>query len=442
MASAIEKVHKGTTIGIVGVGYVGLPLAICFSEKYKVIGYDTSTKKIESLKKGTSYIDDVTDDTLKRHLGIRFFPTSDDEELKDCDYIMIAVPTPIDKDRKPDLGPVINATKTISGILQRGQTIILESTTYPGTVEEIMKPILEKSGLRAGIDFFLAYSPERIDPGNKKNTIYNTPKIVGGIDEKTTQNVKDIYQSVISAPIMAVSNIRTAEATKIFENVFRAVNIALVNELSIIFDNMGINIWEVLDAASTKPMGFMAHYPGVGVGGHCIPVDPYYLSYKAKKIGHTTRFIELAGEINHYMPIHAAYLAMDAMIKAGLELENSSVSVLGVSYKPNTNDTRDSPSISLLEQLSENVRETRYFDPFVPNLTINMKELIGCPSIEEALDSDCIILAVPHDIFKEIGLEEKINKSRIKAVVDCKNMLDKKRIQNIVYKCLGDGDKI
>jgi len=346
---------KEKIIGVVGIGYVGLPLAICFAEKYRVIGYDISEDKVDSLKKGISYIDDVSNEKLSSYLNRSFFPTTDKEELKTCDYIMIAVPTPIDKNRKPDLGPVISSTRTVSSILQKGQTIILESTTYPGTVEEVMMPILEESGLVANKDFFLAYSPERIDPGNRENTIYNTPKVVGGCDEKTTNRVRDIYQSVINAQIKTVSNIRTAEATKIFENVFRAVNIALVNELSIIFDNMGINTWEVIDAASTKPMGFMAHHPGVGVGGHCIPVDPYYLSYKAKKIGHRTRFIELAGEINHYMPIHSAYLALDALAKIDLKTEDATVTVLGVAYKPNTNDTRDSPSIELIEQLMEEV---------------------------------------------------------------------------------------
>ena len=305
-----------------------------------------------------------------------------------------------------------------------------------------MKPILEKSGLKAGEDFFLAYSPERIDPGNKTNTIYNTPKIVGGSDEGTTRRVQAIYQDVISAPIKAVSNIKTAEATKIFENVFRAVNIALVNELSIIFDNMGINTWEVIDAASTKPMGFMAHYPGVGVGGHCIPVDPYYLSYKAKKSGHRTRFIELSGEINHYMPIHTAYLALDTISKTDQKPEAAKVTVLGVAYKPNTNDTRDSPSIDLIEQLKEEVGDVRYYDPFVRNLRLSDCIMEGCDTLEEALDCDCVILAVPHDEFRNVSLERLISDSPVKTIIDCKNMLDKTKLKEKIYKCLGNGERL
>ncbi|HPR42476.1 MAG TPA: nucleotide sugar dehydrogenase [Candidatus Methanofastidiosa archaeon] len=436
------NVHKDDVIGIVGVGYVGLPLAMCFAERYMVIGYDISQEKIGALNEGRSYIDDVPDELLNKYLNKSFFATTDKDDLKQCNYIMIAVPTPIDKNRKPDLGPVIGSTRTVSSILQKGQTVILESTTYPGTVEEVMAPILEEGGMRAGKDFFLAYSPERIDPGNKKNTIYNTPKIVGGCDEDTTQRVYEIYQSVISAPIKKVSNIKTAEATKIFENVFRAVNIALVNELSIIFDNMGINTWEVIDAASTKPMGFMAHYPGVGVGGHCIPVDPYYLSYKAKKIGHRTRFIELAGEINHYMPIHIAYLTLDTMTRSGIRPEDSKITVLGVAYKPNTNDTRDSPSIDLIEQLKEEAFEVRYYDPFVPLLRLEDGDMHGCRTLEEALDSDCVVLAVPHDMFSNATFEQKIQQSSVKVVIDCKNILNGDLMDGKIYKSIGNGRRI
>ncbi|MHC1605605.1 MAG: nucleotide sugar dehydrogenase, partial [Candidatus Methanofastidiosia archaeon] len=258
--------EEKAVVGIVGLGYVGLPLAICFSKKFKVIGYDISKNKIDSLIKGRSYIGDVSNRELKRYLKSSFYPTTKKKALKECDFIMVAVPTPVDDDKKPDLTPVVSATTTIASIVRRGQTIILESTTYPGTVEEEMAPILENSGLKAGKDFYLAYSPERIDPGNKKFTIYNTPKIVGGSDAATTKVVAALYRKVIDAKVVEVGNIKTAEATKIFENVFRAINIALVNELSLVFDKIGINIWEVIDAASTKPLGFMPHYPGIGVG--------------------------------------------------------------------------------------------------------------------------------------------------------------------------------
>jgi len=433
---------KNIVVGVIGVGYVGLPLAICFSDKFRVYAYDISVKKIESLKNGISYIDDVTDEMIKKSLGKSFFPTTSEEDLKNCNYIMIAVPTPIDEDNNPNLLPVIESTKTLSKVLQKGQTVILESTTYPGTVEEVMAPILEKSGLKFKKDFFMAYSPERIDPGNKKNTIYNTPKIVGGCDKDTTKRVRNIYQSVISAPIITVSSIRAAEATKIFENVFRAVNIALVNELSLVFDNMGINIWEVINAASTKPMGFMAHYPGIGVGGHCIPVDPYYLSFKARKMGHTTRFIELAGEINSYMPIHTSYLVSDALSKIGMDIESSRVTVLGVAYKPDTYDTRDSPSLDLISHLMENVGEIKYYDPYVPSVKIGDTLLESCRNIDEALDCDCLVLAVAHNKFLDHPLEELILKYGVKAVVDGKNILKKEMLKGIIYKCIGNGERI
>lgn len=435
----LEKLHDGTlTVGVVGVGYVGLPLAMCFSKTYRVIGYDTSRERIALLEGGSSYIDDVTDATLAEVVGTTFFPTDDPERLAECDVILICVPTPVKENHVPDLGPVEHATTTLASILHTGQTVVLESTTYPGTVEEVMRPILETSGLRAGVDFFLAYSPERIDPGNKHHTIYNTPKVVGGMDERTTTFVTALYQKAINAPIVSVSNIRTAEATKIFENVFRAVNIALVNELSIVFDHMGINTWEVIQAASSKPMGFMAHYPGVGVGGHCIPVDPYYLSYKARKCGHTTRFIELAGQINSYMPVHTTYLALDAMAHAGVVIHDASVTVLGATYKPNTMDTRDSPSFDIIRHLSGIVRTVRYHDPLVKEITIDGTTYRSEATLQDALRCDCVILAVDHEAYR--GIERLIAQTDLRAVVDGKNFLDGSSIPGKIYRGIGKGD--
>ncbi|RZN46142.1 nucleotide sugar dehydrogenase [archaeon] len=434
----LEKLHDNTlTIGIVGVGYVGLPLAMCFSKVFTVIGYDTSSERIALLEGGRSYIDDVTDATLADVVGTSFFPTNDHARLAECDVILICVPTPVKENHVPDLGPVENATKTIASILRKGQTVVLESTTYPGTMEEVMRPILESSGLSAGTDFFLAYSPERIDPGNKHHTIYNTPKVVGGMDERTTTFITALYQKAINAPIVSVSNIRTAEATKIFENVFRAVNIALVNELSIVFDHMGINTWEVIQAASSKPMGFMAHYPGVGVGGHCIPVDPYYLSYKARKCGHTTRFIELAGQINSYMPVHATYLALDAMAHAGVTIHDASVTVLGVTYKPNTMDTRDSPSFDIIRHLQGIVKTVTFHDPFVDDIVVDGSAYKSVKTLEEALNCDCAILAVDHEAYR--GVEALLARSNVRAVVDGKNFLDSSSIPNKVYRGIGKG---
>jgi UDP-N-acetyl-D-glucosamine dehydrogenase len=438
LAVIMSNIHT-PNIAIVGVGYVGLPLAMCFAKKYGVVAYDTSQEKIAMLLQGTSYVDDVSDDDIADVLGTSFFPTTDARDLIPCDYILIAVPTPITKDRNPDLSPVIGATNTIKGVLRKGQTVVLESTTYPGTVEEVMKPILEESGLIAGIDFHLAYSPERIDPGNKTHTVYNTPKVVGGESSEVTRDVRDLYQSVIDAQVVAVSNIRTAEATKIFENVFRAVNIALVNELSIVFENMGINTWEVIDAASTKPMGFLAHYPGVGVGGHCIPVDPYYLSYKARKIGHMTRFIELAGEINKYMPIHTAYATIDILSRAGIAPSDAHVSLLGVTYKPDTCDTRDSPSFDIIEHLLPRVRKLTYYDPHAAAIVVGGTQLTSEDSLEAALAADCVIVAVSHREFTECGLEDKLIRCGTKSVIDGKNIIDRNKIPSLLYRGLGKG---
>ncbi len=436
----MEKIHNNkAVIGIVGLGYVGLPLAICFTQQFTVIGYDISKKKIASLSKGMSYINDVTNIELEKCIGKTLYPTNNRNDLKKCNFIMIAVPTPLTQDKKPDLAPIVSATKDIAAVLQHGQTIILESTTYPGTVEEVMKPILEESGLIAGKDFYLAYSPERIDPGNKSHTVCNTPKIVGGMNDATTNKVAALYQTVIKAPVVSVSNIKTAEATKIFENVFRAVNIALVNELSIVFDNMGINTWEVIKAASTKPIGFLAHYPGVGVGGHCIPVDPYYLSYKARKIGHLTRFIELAGEINKYMPIHTVHLALDAISKSNVNIGNATVTVFGASYKPNTSDTRDSPSYDIIQYLKGYVGNIQFYDPYVKEIEVDGIVYKGCASIKEALNCDCIILAVAHDKFTDGTLEDMILSSSVQAVVDGKNMINKKKLPGITVIGIGDG---
>ncbi|MDD4281954.1 MAG: nucleotide sugar dehydrogenase [Candidatus Methanofastidiosa archaeon] len=431
--------NNTTAVAIVGVGYVGLPLAICFSQSYRVVAYDVSQEKIASLLAASSYVDDVTNADIAAVLGKTLFPSSTPSDIASCDYVLIAVPTPITKDRKPDLAPVISATRTVASVLRPGQTVVLESTTYPGTVEEVMKPILESTGLVAGTDFHLAYSPERIDPGNKTHTVYNTPKVVGGESDEVTESVRALYQSVIDAQVVTVSSIKTAEATKIFENVFRAVNIALVNELSIVFEHMGINTWEVIEAASTKPMGFLAHYPGIGVGGHCIPVDPYYLSYKARKIGHMTRFIELAGEINRYMPLHTAYATVAMLARIGKRPEEASVAILGVTYKPDTCDTRDSPSFDLIAHLLPKVGAVRYYDPHVPTITIEDRTLRSCSSLDEALASDCVVVAVAHASFKDAGIEERAHRASTGSFVDGKRLLHPALLGAIPYRGLGTG---
>lgn len=391
--------NKSIIVGIVGLGYVGLPLAVAFSKKFKIVGYDTNCKNIEFLNQGKSYIEDI--DYNEVNIG-NFFPTNDYRELKKCDFIIITVPTPLREDKIPDLSYVKEATKMIGKILRKGQFVILESTTYPGTTEEILIPILEKeSGLKVIENFGVAYSPERIDPGNKKYKIENTPKVVGGLTPEFTEIVTMLYGAIIER-IVKVKECKTAEAVKIVENVFRNVNIALVNELALVFENMGINIWDVIKAAETKPYGFMAFYPGPGVGGHCIPLDPYYISYRAKQFGIIPRFIETAGEINDYMPIHIVNLAEKGLKKIGKKIRDTKVAVLGLSYKPNISDTRESPAIRIIEELIERNAEIKVYDPHVKSIKTNSKEFYSEENIEGILEwVECIIFVTAHTLFKK-----------------------------------------
>lgn len=391
--------NKLITVGIVGLGYVGLPLAVAFSKKFKVVGYDTNDKNIEFLNQGKSYIEDI--DNKKMDME-KFYPTSDYKELKKCDFIVITVPTPLKENKIPDLFYVRNATKMVGKILRKGHFVILESTTYPGTTEEILIPILEKeSGLKVIEDFGVAYSPERVDPGNKEYKIENTPKVIGSITPEFTEIVTMFYGTIIEK-IIKVKDCKTAEAVKMVENVFRNVNIALVNELTLIFENMGINIWDVINAAKTKPYGFMAFYPGPGVGGHCIPLDPYYISYRAKQFGIIPRFIETAGEINDYMPIHIVNLAEKGLKKIGKKIRDTKVAVLGLSYKPDISDTRESPAIRIIEELIERDADIKVYDPHVKSIKTNFGEFYSEENIEEILKwAECIIFVAAHTLFRE-----------------------------------------
>jgi len=389
--------EKSVIVGIVGLGYVGLPLAMAFSKKFKVVGYDTNDKNIEFLNQGKSYIEDIDNKKIDTE---KFYPTSDYKELKRCDFIIITVPTPLKENKTPDLFYVRNATKMIGKILRKGHFVILESTTYPGTTEEILIPILEKeSGLKVIEDFGVAYSPERVDPGNKKYKIENTPKVVGSITPEFTEIVMMFYSTIIEK-IVKVKDCKTAEAVKMVENVFRNVNIALVNELALIFENMGINIWDVINAAKTKPYGFMAFYPGPGVGGHCIPLDPYYISYRAKQFGIIPRFIETAGEINDYMPIHIVNLAEKGLKKISKKIRDTKVAVLGLSYKPDISDTRESPAIRIIEELIERDADIKVYDPHVKSIKTNFGEFYSEENIEEILKwAECIIFVTAHKLF-------------------------------------------
>lgn len=364
-ARKIEE--KRITVGILGLGYVGLPLAGEFaSAGLKVLGFDVDEKKVRTLNSGRSIIKHVPHSRVKQIVKAgRFRATTNMARLKSVDAILVCVPTPLTRNREPDMQFIISSTKTIAKYLQRGQLIVLESTTYPGTTREVMAPILESSGLKAGKDFHLAYSPEREDPGNKDFSTGTIPKVVGGLTKKCCDIACKLYDIAIVKTV-PVSSLEAAEAAKILENVYRCVNIAMVNELKVVFDRMGIDIWEVINAASTKPFGFKAFYPGPGLGGHCIPIDPFYLTWRARQYGMPTRFIELAGEINTSMPRYVITKTTEALNEHTKSLKGSKVLVLGLAYKKDIDDLRESPSIELIELLRQKGARVDYNDPYIP----------------------------------------------------------------------------
>ena len=430
--------NKSAKIGIIGLGYVGLPLAMIFAKKYCVTGYDVKSEKIDLLLNGISHIQDVENNELKKYLNKTFYPTNDYTELKNSDFIIISVPTPLTHEKEPDLSYIIGACDTITKILRKGHFIILESTTYPGTTEEIVVPILEKTGRKAGEDFGVAYSPERVDPGSKKYTIMNTAKIVGGIDDTCTKIAAELYQSVIDADIVKVTDCKTAEATKIVENIFRDVNIALVNELALISEKMGINTWEVIDAAATKPFGFMPFYPGPGVGGHCIPLDPYYMSYKAKRVGIIPRFIEMSGEINEFMKIHTVNIVERALKQIGKKVSDSHIAIAGLAYKRDIDDTRESPAKKIIEELISMGADVKVHDPYVKSIATKYGEFISEKTLKiAAKGTDCVVFVTDHAEFKDIDLEEMKQLMRSSIIVDCRNIFDESTISSFMYYCIG-----
>jgi UDP-N-acetyl-D-glucosamine dehydrogenase len=358
---------KKARVGVIGLGYVGLPLVKAFlSEGFTVFGFDVDQKKVNMLNKGKSYLKHVNTDDLKGPLAAQeFMATSDFAVLKKADVIVICVPTPLDAHKNPDLTYVLGTTRTIADNLRRGQLVVLESTTYPGTTEEEMLPILEADGFRVGHDFFLAYSPERENPGDKKYTTPLIPKVVGGVTPDCRRVAKAFYDQVVIETV-PVSSPKVAEATKLLENIFRSVNIALVNELKMIFDRMDIDVWEVIKVASTKPFGFMPFSPGPGYGGHCIPVDPFYLTWKAKEVDYPTKFIELAGEINILMPYYVVGKTVDALNERGRAVKGAKILVLGLAYKKDIDDPRESPALKIISLLQEKGVKVSYNDPYAP----------------------------------------------------------------------------
>jgi len=401
-----EKIKDKTCIiGIVGLGYVGLPLALAFAESdYKVVGFDLDRYKVDKLlKHKKSYINHVDSNKISKSVETgKLDATEDLSRIVEVDVIILCLPTPINQYREPDLSFIINTMDKILPYLKKGQLLSLESTTYPGTTEEELRPRIEAKGFKLGEDFFLIYSPEREDPGNPNFTTGTIPKIVGGSTANCLQVGQFLYKGIISE-VIPVSSTKAAELTKLLENIYRAVNIGLVNEMKIVADKMGIDIWEVINAAATKPFGFTPFYPGPGWGGHCIPIDPFYLTWKAKEFGVNTRFIELSGEVNTFMPQWIIQKVMDALNDKEKSLKNANVLVLGLSYKKNIDDTRESPSVKLMELLREKGAIVHYTDPLVPKFPKMREHSFNLASIEITEENlnrmDCIIISTNHDDF-------------------------------------------
>jgi len=421
--SFIEK--RRVAIGVIGLGYVGLPLAMRFAQSgFNVLGYDTDTKKIGALHQGESYIDSVSDGDLMREVSEigKFLPTWNPLDLCVCQVFIVCVPTPLGPHQEADLTYITDSTKMVSSVLKESASsglpslIILESTTYPGTTEEVMLPILDESKR----DFWLAFSPEREDPGNPLYHTQNIPKVVGGLGAESVALATKLYEQAIDT-VVPVSCLKTAEMTKILENIFRSVNIALINELKMVCDKMGIDIWEVIEAASTKPFGFMPFYPGPGLGGHCIPIDPFYLTWKAKEFGVNTRFIELAGQINSEMPHYVVQKTIEALNEKEKPIKGSSILVLGVAYKPDVGDLRESPALKIIEILLKMGAKVQYTDPHAPEITKQRKypgwELYSQEiSPKMLLDYDCAIMVTDHKKF-DLGLIGKYSR----LIVDTRN---------------------
>lgn len=403
---------KSARVGIIGLGYVGLPLAVAFAEAGLMgLGFDVQQKRVDLVNRGKSYISDTSDARLAAVVSKKLLEaTTEQGRLGEVDVICICVPTPLTRTKEPDLSYVVSESEEIAKHLKSGQLVVLESTTYPGTTREVVLPILEKSGLKVAQDFYLAFSPERVDPGNKRYSIKNTPKVVGGIEASSTELGALLYKQIADT-VVPVSCPEVAEMTKIFENVFRSVNIALVNELAQLCERMGISVWEVIATAATKPFGYMPFYPGPGIGGHCIPLDPYYLANKARELDFHTRFIELAAEINERMPYHATSRIMEALDERGQSLKGAGVLVLGAAYKKDSDDFRESPALKLIELLQEKGAKVSYHDPYLPSVKLSKSEMKSVALTEENLSSaDCVVIATDHSCYK---MDEVISQAKL-----------------------------
>jgi UDP-N-acetyl-D-glucosamine dehydrogenase len=413
-----------TSVGIIGLGYVGLPLAVAFAQEgCDVVAVDVDARKIEAIEAGESYIEDVPSVRLREVAG-RVHATTHYARLAKTDAVLVCVPTPLTANREPDLGPLIDATRALAEVLQGDQLVVLESTTYPGTTRERVAPLLEESGLVAGRDFHLAFSPERVDPGRTDFTLRNTPKVLGGLTEACAARAEAVY-GLVCDNLVRVSSAEAAELTKLLENIFRSVNIALVNELAMLTDRMGIDIWEVVDAAATKPYGFMRFEPGPGMGGHCLPVDPFYLSWRAREFDMATEFIELSGKVNQQMPYHCVAKAQRVLNEAAKSVKGARVAVLGVSYKPGVGDIRESPALKIISLLKGLGADVRYHDPHVPSL--DEHDLRSLPLDQALADADLALIVTAHP-----GVDHSLAAERAGVVLDLRGITRSSNAENIV----------
>jgi UDP-N-acetyl-D-glucosamine dehydrogenase len=403
-----------TTVGVIGLGYVGLPLAVAFAQEgCDVIAVDVDSRKVEAIEAGESYIEDVSGEALRQGAE-RIHATTRYARLAKADAVLVCVPTPLTRNREPDLGPLIDATRALAEVLQADQLVVLESTTYPGTTRERVAPLLEESGLAAGRDFHLAFSPERVDPGRTDYTLRNTPKVLGGLTDACAERAQELY-GLVCDEIVRVSSPEAAELTKLLENIFRSVNIALVNELAMLTDRMGIDIWEVVDAAASKPYGFMRFEPGPGMGGHCLPVDPFYLSWRAREFDMATEFIELAGKVNQQMPYHCVAKAQRALNDRGMSVKGARIAVVGVSYKPGVGDMRESPALKIIALLRDLGAEVVYHDPHVPALA--EFALTSTPLEDAVADADLALIVTAHP-----GVDHQLIARRARLVLDLRGV--------------------
>ncbi len=445
-ATHLERkiLDRSAQVGIIGLGYVGLPEAVVFAQAgFRVTGFDIDRERVEKVNAGRCYIADVEQGVLAslvkagRLQAIHIPPPSDlttttarptfDESgaqgdqtsLRDQDCLCICVPTPLRKTRDPDISSIVNAVCAIQRELRPTQLVILESTTYPGTTQEVLQPILEGGGLKAGIDFLLAFSPERINPGDHLHPLPSIPKVVGGLTPTCTRVAQRLYEQVVSK-VLPVSSPRAAEMVKLLENTFRSVNIGLVNELALMCDRFNLDVWEIIDAAASKPFGFMPFYPGPGLGGHCIPVDPFYLSWKARSNGFEARFIELAGQVNSYMPTHVLHKVVDALNERQQSVKGSRILIVGVAYKPDVSDTRESPALEIIRLLRARGAEISYHDPHVPTLTVDDSILLSCSVAEspsQLAGFDCVVIVTQHS-----AIDYRIMVRQSRLIVDTRNV--------------------